>query len=132
MSLLATRSSTAEFLVILLIFVLVLIATYFVTRWTANYQKNRGTNANIELLDAAQLSNNKYVQIVRIGQTYYALAVCKDTVTMLGEIPGEQLKDYSNADAGTSFREIFSKVSGFQKNSGSKDEADEESSTKME
>lgn len=146
MSLLATRSNTSEFLLILLIFILVLLATYFVTKWSANYQKNKGSNANIELKDAAQLGNNKYVQVVRVGEKYFALAVCKDTVTLLGEIPGEQLKDFSDASQGASFKEILAKISKKQletdgesmdepepeNDSISKEEADEESSTENE
>ena len=103
-------SSYAQFITVLLVFVAVLGVTAFTTRWIANYQKQQGVNANIEMIEATRISNNKYIQLVRIGQTYMAIAVCKDTVTMLGEIPKEQLVEISNVSNNMSFKELFDKV----------------------
>ena len=103
--------SYIQFLTVLIIFVFVLALTYWVTKWTAGYQKSKSTGANMELIDAMRLTNNKYVQIIRIGQKYLALAVCKDTVTMLAEIPEDELC-LSGGDETkiSSFRDILSKV----------------------
>lgn len=87
-------NSYAQFIAVLVIFVLVLGVTALVTGWIAKYHKQQGINGNIELLEAARLGNNKYLQIVRVGNTYMVLAVCKDTVTMLGQIPAEELREY--------------------------------------
>lgn len=83
--------SYIQFMTVLIIFVFVLAITYWVTKWTAGYQKSKTTGANMEMIEALRLSNNKYVQIIRIGQKYLAVAVCKDTVTMLAEIPEDEL-----------------------------------------
>ena len=103
-------SSYAQFITVLIVFVVVLAVTALTTRWIANYQKQQGINANIEMLEAARISNNKYIQLVRIGQTYMAIAVCKDTVTMLGEIPKEQLVEIANEKSNANFKELFDKV----------------------
>lgn len=100
-----------DFIAILLIFVFVLGLTLVVTKWMASYQKNKGTNGNIELLDCAQISNNKYIQVVRVGETFFAVAVCKDTVTMLGEIPKDQLQVREVVNSVQSFKDIFKKAS---------------------
>ncbi len=76
----------------LVIFVGVLFLTTIVTRWMASYQKGMLVNSNIEIVETSRLTNNKYIQIVRIGGKYMAIAVCKDTVTVLCEIPEEELK----------------------------------------
>ena len=83
--------SYAQFITVLVVFVLVLGVTALVTRWIANYQKQQSANMNIEVIETTVISNGKYIQIVRVGETYMVIAVCKDTVTMLGEIPAEQL-----------------------------------------
>ena len=57
--------SYIQFLTVLIIFVFVLALTYWVTKWTAGYQKSKSTGANMELIDAMRLTNNKYVQIIR-------------------------------------------------------------------
>ena len=82
----------AQFITVLLLFVIVLAVTALTTKWIANYQKQQGVNENVQIIETARISNGKYIQIVRIGKKYVAIAVCKDTVAMLGEIPEEQLK----------------------------------------
>lgn len=99
--------SYAQLLTVLLIFVVVLAATAFTTKWIAGYQKQQGISGNIELLDAVRLNNNKYIQIVRLGETYVAVAVCKDTVTLLGEIPQEQLKLQDGSVQNLSFADVL-------------------------
>lgn len=88
--------SYAQFVTVLIVFVLVLAVTALVTRWIANYQKEQSVNVNVEIIETTRISGNKYIQIVRLGEKYVAIAVCKDTVTMLGEIPKEQLREESH------------------------------------
>ena len=84
--------SYAQFITVLLIFVVVLGITAVVTRWLASYQKQQSVNENIEVIETTRIANNKYIQIIRAGEKYMVIAVCKDTVTMLGEIPEDSLK----------------------------------------
>ena len=91
--------SYVQFMTVLILFLLVLAVTYFVTKWMAGYQRGRVSNANMEVLETISLTSNKYIQLIRIGQKYLAVAICKDTVTMLTEIPEQDRqstkKDYS-------------------------------------
>ncbi|MDE7130628.1 MAG: flagellar biosynthetic protein FliO [Lachnospiraceae bacterium] len=100
-----------QFLTVLVIFVFVLLITYWVTKWTAGYQKGQTANANMEILETIRLSNNKLVQIIRVGRKYLAVAICKDTVTMLTEIPEQDLifsdKNFSKT---LGFKEILEKM----------------------
>ena len=84
--------SYAQFITVLLIFVVVLGITAVVTKWMASYQKQQSRNENIEVIETTRIANNKYIQIIRAGEKYMVIAVCKDTVTMLGEIPEDTLK----------------------------------------
>ena len=80
-----------QFVAMLFVFVLVLAATYFFTKWMAGYQKEKTASNNIEVLETARISTTKYIQIVRLGQKYVAIAVGKDEVTCLGELSKEDL-----------------------------------------
>jgi flagellar protein FliO/FliZ len=110
MTILLTSSSYAQFITVLVIFVLVLGVTAWVTRWMANYQKGRNSNNNIEIIETTRITNNKYIQLLRVGETYMVIAVCKDTVTMLSEVPAEQLKFSDDAQSKMSFKELFEKT----------------------
>lgn len=105
-----TESSYAQFIAVLVIFVLVLGVTALVTKWISGYQKQQSANSNIEVIETSRLTNTKYLQIIRVGETYMVIAVCKDTVTMLGEIPAEQLKKPELVNSGMVFKELFDKA----------------------
>ena len=101
-------NSVVQFLTVLIMFLFVLGITYFTTRYIAKIQKGQMTNKNMELIDTLRISNNKYLQIVRVGGKYYCMAVCKDSVTMLGELQKEELVFYENdANAGMDFNAIL-------------------------
>lgn len=103
--------SFVQFLTVLVIFAFVLMITYWVTKWTAGYQKGQTTNANMEILETIRLSNNKFIQIIRIGRKYLAVAICKDTVTMLTEIPEQDIIFSDKNTSGTlGFKDILEKI----------------------
>ncbi len=103
--------SYVQFITVLILFVFVLVITYFTSKWIAGYQKGKGLNSNIEMIESFRLTNNKCVQIIRVGQKYLAVAVGKDSVTMLTEIPEDQLLLSSDDNGGAhSFKELLEKV----------------------
>lgn len=108
------NDSYAQFITVLVVFVLVLGVTALVTRWIANYQKQQNVNVNVEVIETTRIAGNKYIQILRLGETYVAIAVCKDTVTQLCEIPEEQLRKSKTGQGSilrsASFKELFEKA----------------------
>ncbi len=100
--------SVVQFITVILIFVFVLAITWISTRYLAGIQKERYKTGNMELIETLRISNNKYMQIVRVGSKYYCMAVCKDTVTMLGEIRKEEMIfSENNANVNMDFHKIF-------------------------
>lgn len=106
----AAVNSIAQFVTVLLIFLFVLVVTYFTTRYIASIEKKRMVTGNMELLDALRISNNKYLQIVKVGSKYLCLAVCKDTVTMLVELEQEDIKEIEPEIKPVDFQAILEKV----------------------
>ncbi|MGN0308662.1 MAG: flagellar biosynthetic protein FliO [Lachnospiraceae bacterium] len=84
-------NSVAQLLTVVLIFLFVLVITWFTTRFIAGYQKNRLQTGNMELVESLRISNTKYLQIVRVGNRYIMMAVCKDSVTFLAELSEDEL-----------------------------------------
>ena len=120
-------NSYLQMLTVLVIFVGVLGVTAWTTKWVANYQKKQADQGNISLLDACRIGTNKYIQIVRVGEKYLALAICKDTVTVLCEIPEEQLK-FMNADGNAAFSDVLKKIMKSKTNSSKESSSEENSS----
>lgn len=108
--LLSAGSSYVQFVTVLVVFVLVLGITVWVTKWMANYQKQLNINGNVEIVETTRIAGNKYIQLVRVGRTYMAIAVCKDSVTMLCEVPEEQLKFRESPQGEINFKELLVKA----------------------
>lgn len=101
--LLSAGESFIQFITVLIIFVLVLGITYFVTKYVGKFQKAQVTRANIEVVEATKISTSAYAEILRVGDKYIAVAVSKDNVTYLCEVDGEtvitrQASDISQTD----------------------------------
>ena len=104
MGILLSANSFAQFFTLLVIFAAVLGITMWTTRWMANYQRQQNENGNIHVIETVRITNNKYLQLVRVGETYMAIAVCKDT------IPADQLVISDSAGGGTNFKELLEKT----------------------
>lgn len=104
----------AQLLTLLIIFIFVLAVTYYVTRFVGNYQKNKLSGSNINILETMRIANNKYIQIVKIGNRVFAIAVAKDTVSYLCELDEDELI-YKESSSGKmlinndNFKEILEK-----------------------
>ena len=117
--------SIVQFITILFIFVFVLVVTWVSTRYIAGIQKEQYKTGNMELIETLRISNNKYLQIVRVGNKYFCMAVCKETVTMLGEIQKEDMVfSENNLNAGMDFQKILEKMK--RKQLGNKTDTNEE------
>lgn len=106
---LAGTNNVVQFITVTLLFVLVLGLTYFTTRFVGGYQKNKLSGTNIKVLETMRVANNKFVSLIKVGDKVFAVALCKDTVTMLGEVDEASLTIEESADTAPSFDEIFKK-----------------------
>lgn len=101
----------AQFLTVIFLFIVILVLTYFTTRFIAGYQKNHSVNTNIESVEVMRLSPSQYVQIIRIGQKYVAIAVSKDSIEKLCELSSEDVEAISQeVTSMNSFRDIMDKI----------------------
>lgn len=103
--------SYLQFITVLILFVFVLMITYWTTKWIANYQKGKATTGNLEVIETCRISSNKYVQILRAGEKYLVIAVGKDEVHMLAELKEEDLVIRENdGEQVLSFAGVFEQV----------------------
>lgn len=84
-------SNILQMLAVLLVFVVVLAATYYVTRWIAKSGAIQSQSANIKVIETFKIAPNKYIQIIQIGSKYYSIGVTKENITFLTSLEEEQL-----------------------------------------
>lgn len=98
---LSSLDSFVQLITVLIIFIFVLILTYFTTRWMAGIQKGRSVNKNLRIVETIHVGNNKMISIIETGKKYIVVSIGKDEVNYLTELSTDDLKDLSfmNPDA---------------------------------
>lgn len=105
------EDSYIQFITVLILFVLILAVTYFVTRWIAKVQKDNIGVGNLEVVETCRITQNKFIQIVRTGEKYLVIAVGKDEIHMLAEVSKEELMlKEGNQEQPISFAGILDRV----------------------
>ena len=103
------------------LFIVVLVMTYFTTRFIGNYQKGHMSCNNIQIVETMRLSQNKLIQIVHISDKYFAIAVCKDTVTLLGELDGSDIIVSPNNVTNERFESVLNRFRKKEQNNKQED-----------
>ena len=80
-----------ELISVLIIFVVVLAATYYVTKWIGKSGVVPSKTQNIRVIETFRIAPNKYIQIVQLGSKYYSIGVTKENITFLAPLEEEQL-----------------------------------------
>lgn len=103
-----------QFLTVLVLFIVVLVLCAFTTRFVAGFQKNKMMSGNVKVLETYRITNNKYIQIVKIGDKIFAVGVGKDSVNMLVELNEESLNlEELSTDNNLDFKSILDKAKNF-------------------
>lgn len=102
--------SLFELLGIILIFVIVLVVCYYTTKFVAGRQLVQKKIGNFEIIETYALSQNKYLQLIRMGNKYIVISVAKDTINYITEIAEDEVCQIpkTNLVSGKSFKQIFS------------------------
>ena len=113
--------SLFELLGLILIFVIVLVVCYYTTKFVAGRQLVQKKIGNFEILETFALSQNKYLQLIRMGNKYVVISVAKDSVTYITELEESEVCQVQKNTpmSGKSFREV---LSGLSKNPEEKKE----------
>ncbi len=101
-----------QLLGMVVVFILVLAATYYATKWIAKSGAIQSHSSNIKVIETFKIAPNKYIQIIKLGDRYYSIGVTKDHITFLTSLEEEQL-DLQKADTSlpnVSFMEVMGKV----------------------
>ena len=111
---LSSLDSFVQLITVLVIFIFVLIITYFTTRWMAGIQKGRSFNKNLRIIETISAGNNKMISIVQAGEKYLVVSIGKDEVHYLTELKQEELKDLSfmNPDNQNDKQDPFAEIYG--------------------
>ncbi len=98
-----------ELILLLGIFVLILVACVWTTRFVAGHQMQRGRNSNFKPIETYQITQNRYLHLVQIGTRYFVVSVTKENISLIAELNEEEIVAKPEAPGKQrSFKEILS------------------------
>ena len=100
---------------VLFIFIIILGATYYTTKWIGSYQQINMQNKNLQIVESVKVGTNKFICLVKAGKEYLVVAVGKDEISLLTKLKEEQLSDIPTMDTSLqnpkeSFKDVLDKM----------------------
>lgn len=97
----STLVNVLRLIALLIVFILLLVAVYYTTKWIGKSEVLQGRTKNVEVIEMHRIGQNKYIQILRIGKRYVAVSTGKDEVHKILELDEQDLdlEDRSKQDA---------------------------------
>ncbi len=103
--------SVGELICVVFLFLFVLFLAYLAARLAGSFQSGvMQRRSNIRVIEVFRLSGSKVIEIIRIGDHYLALAVCKDSVTVLAELDEAEIKEQEAALEPIDFGRILDRL----------------------
>lgn len=106
----STLNNTLQLFGLLLLFIFILIATYFTSKFVGGIKLGQVKKSNFKVIETYKIAPNKFLQIIHIGKKYIVISVNKDDIKFITELSEEEIicpdSDKSNS---TNFKEIFLK-----------------------
>ncbi len=97
-----------------MIFAVVLVATSYVTKWIAGFEKSQSYNHNLRIIETLRITTNKYIQIVKAGEKYLVIGIGKDEICLLGELSKDEVDESGSTVVSPvnveTFTQIFEKI----------------------
>ncbi len=104
--------SLVQLICTILIFIFVVALAYFAARVAGSFQSNIATKqTNIKIIETYRITNNKFIQIVKLGDKYVALGVGKDEVNLIAELNPDSINDMqSPLTTKIDFKDVLAKI----------------------
>lgn len=111
MFLLAGSNGYWELLGSILIFILILVACYYTTKWISKSDIVNRSVKNISVLETYRIAPGKVIQVVKTGKKYIVIGVTKDHIEMLTELSEEEYEEeVSDTNQDFKFQDVLSLV----------------------
>lgn len=94
----------------LVLIVLVLVLTYYATRWYARKMGHAGAGKYIKVLDKTTLSAGSSVAVIKVGDRYYLVGTGDKQVNLLSELEDFQEINPQQMTGDASFSKMFKNV----------------------
>lgn len=104
-------NSFLQLIGLVLLLILILAAAYYTSKFVGKATMGRLKNSNFHVIDSYRISQNKVIQIVKIGNKYVVIAIGKDTINYITELDeSEVFIREPQTKENVNFKEILDKL----------------------
>lgn len=123
MILLTTRTSELssgwQLVGVFILFLFILGATFLTTKIVGGVKFNQMKNSNFHVIETYRITQNKYLQLVKVGTRYIVLSISKDNVNFITELQEDEILQLEQmSKSKENFSAILSKLTNRQDNFG--------------
>lgn len=90
--------------------ILVLVLTYYGSRWAAKKMSVSVSSKYINIIDKAPLAQDKFLAIAKIGEKHFLISVTPHNINLLSELESTDLVEILKKNSVTDFSDIFKNV----------------------
>lgn len=107
----STSNSIWELIGLILLLIVILIATYYTTKFVGGIKGKQLKTSNFELVDSYRIAPNKVLQIIKVSDKYLVIAISKDAIEYIAELEEDKViirdKNPTNKE---SFKKVFNHI----------------------
>ncbi|MDF2589754.1 MAG: hypothetical protein K0S41_3595 [Anaerocolumna sp.] len=98
-----------------ILFIFILAITYFTTKFVGGTKFNQLKHSNFQVIETYKVSQNKYLQIIKIGSRYFVIAINKDNIQTITELDENDIMLREPLKQSIKFSEVISQITNRQK-----------------
>lgn len=116
----STVENTIELIGLLFVFIIILVAAYFASKFIGQSKLGQVRNKNFQVIETYKVTPNKFLQLVKIGNKYVVIAIGKDEIHEITELSEEEvILSVDSEHPSVKFSDLITRVQ--KKNATSKD-----------
>lgn len=109
-----------------ILFIFILAITYFTTKFVGGTKFNQLKHSNFQVIETYKVSQNKYLQIIKIGSRYFVIAINKDNIQTITELDENDIMLREPLKQSIKFSEVISQITNRQKEKKQNDDQEDD------
>lgn len=116
-------SNVLQLMGLLVLFVVILIVTYYTTRFVGGIKLGQMRKGNFKVLETFRIAQNRYLQLVQIGKKYIVIAIGKNEIEFITELQENDLiRQEQSEKKDIKFLDVLTRIAGRREDNKEKDD----------
>ncbi len=112
----STLDNVLQLVGLLILLVVILAGAYYATRLVGKVNQGKLKKSNFEVIDACRLGRSSFLQIIKIAEEYFVIAVSRDNVSFITKLEADKvIQREAEAEQKPNFKQLLEKFKSNKK-----------------